>query len=115
MERPAASCVNRHRTPALSVGWRYLEFARDADEPAIRARMMKLARNLGWLSSAELRAELVQMMRDRLLQNVVGPGDVELFCLLNRSGELDDRTGEVLEALRGTVREKLEIANPNWF
>ena len=29
---------------------RYLEFARDADEPAIRARMVKVARNLGWLS-----------------------------------------------------------------
>src|SRR5947207_3453493 len=70
---------------------RYLEFARDADEPAIRARMMKLARNLGWLSSAELRVELVQMMRDRLLQDVVGPGDVDLFCSLNKSGELDDQ------------------------
>jgi hypothetical protein len=70
---------------------RYLEFARDADEPAIRARMMKLARNLGWLSSAELHAELVQMMRDRLVQNVVGPGDVDLFCSLNKSGELDDQ------------------------
>ena len=70
---------------------RYLEFARDADEPAIRARMLKVARNLGWLSSAELRMELAQMIRDRLLQNVVGPGDVDLFCSLNKSGELDDQ------------------------
>jgi hypothetical protein len=68
---------------------RYLEFARDADEPATRARMVKLARNLGWLTSAEVRAELVQMMRDRLAQNVAGPGDVELFCSLNKNGELD--------------------------
>src|SRR5947208_1032621 len=70
---------------------RYLEFARDADEPAIRARMVKVARNFGWLSSAELRAELVQMMRDRLAQNVVGPGDVDLFCSLNKNGELNDQ------------------------
>ena len=68
---------------------RYLEFARDADEPATRARMVRLARNLGWLSSVEVRAELVQMMRDRLRQNVVGPGDVDLFCSLNKNGELD--------------------------
>ena len=70
---------------------RYLEFARDADEPAIRARMVKVARNLGWLSSAELRAELVQMMHDRIAQNVVGPGDVDLFCSLNKNGELNDQ------------------------
>jgi hypothetical protein len=70
---------------------RYLEFARDADEPATRARMVKLARNLGWLSSAELRTELVQMIRDRLAQNVVGPGDVDLFCSLNKNGDLDDQ------------------------
>src|SRR5205823_4796758 len=44
-----------------------------------------------WLSSAELRAELVQMMRDRLAQNVVGPGDVDLFCSLNKNGELNDQ------------------------
>ena len=70
---------------------RYLEFARDADEPAVRARMVKVARNLGWLSSAELRAELVLMMRDRLAQNVVGPGDVDLFCSLNKNGDLNDQ------------------------
>ncbi|HEY3179893.1 MAG TPA: hypothetical protein VGL25_13535 [Casimicrobiaceae bacterium] len=74
---------------------RYLEFARDADEPAIRARMMKVARNLGWLSSTELRAELMQMVRDRLAQNVVGPGDIDLFCSLNRNGELDDQRDQL--------------------
>ncbi|HYT98590.1 MAG TPA: hypothetical protein VEO36_14805 [Casimicrobiaceae bacterium] len=83
----ALDAIARDRTARQ----RYLEFARDADEPAIRARMMKLARNLGWLSSAELRVELVQMMRDRLLQDVVGPGDVDLFCSLNKTGELDDQ------------------------
>ena len=29
---------------------RYLEFARDADQPAVRARMIRLASRLGWLS-----------------------------------------------------------------
>src|SRR5438105_10225801 len=68
---------------------RYLEFARDADEPAVRARMIKLAHGLGWLSRDEFRAELAQMMHDRMAQNAVGPGDVDLFCGLNDNGELD--------------------------
>jgi hypothetical protein len=32
-----------------------------------------------------------------------------------RAGALDDRFDETLDALRATTREKLEIANPNWF
>jgi len=35
---------------------RFIDFARDADEPAVRARMIALARNLGWLSPTEQRA-----------------------------------------------------------
>jgi hypothetical protein len=45
---------------------RYLEFARDADEPAVRARMLALARGLGWLTPAEQRAELMRMFGERL-------------------------------------------------
>src|SRR5205823_12409057 len=45
---------------------RYLEFARDADEPAVRARMIKLAHALGWLSRDEVRVDLVQIMHDRM-------------------------------------------------
>src|SRR5438874_3634562 len=66
---------------------RYLAFARDADEPAVRTRMLKLAHTLGWLSTPDLRAELVGMMRDRIAQHAVGPADIELFCSLNRAGE----------------------------
>jgi hypothetical protein len=45
---------------------RYLEFARDADQPAVRARMLKLARSLRWLSPDDERAELTALIRDRL-------------------------------------------------
>jgi hypothetical protein len=65
---------------------RYLDFARDADQPATRARMMKLAHSLGWLSPAELRAELMQMFvagRDAVSCRV------DLACLLNEGRELD--------------------------
>src|SRR6202049_178918 len=68
---------------------RYLEFARDADLPAVRARMVELARSLGWLSAADQRAELTRMIGDRLTANTVGSADVDLVCALNKDHELD--------------------------
>jgi len=68
---------------------RYLDFARDADQPAIRARMIGLAANLGWLSPAEKRAELMRMIGDQLASNAVSPAEVDLACTLNKDHELD--------------------------
>jgi hypothetical protein len=68
---------------------RYLDFARDADQPAVRASMMELATHLGWLTPAEKRAELMRMIGDQLASNAVGPADVALVCTLNKDGELD--------------------------
>jgi hypothetical protein len=68
---------------------RYLEFARDADQPAVRARMMELARNLGWLSPADQRAELMRMIGDQLAGNSVSLADVDLVCALNKDHGLD--------------------------
>jgi hypothetical protein len=68
---------------------RYLDFVRDADQPAVRARMIGLAANLGWLSPAEKRAELMQMIGDQLARNAVSPAEVDLACALNKDHELD--------------------------
>jgi hypothetical protein len=68
---------------------RYLEFARDADLPAIRARMVELARSLGWLSAADLRVELMRMIGDRLAGSSVSSADVDLVCALNKDHQLD--------------------------
>ena len=51
--------------------------------------MLNLAHALEWLSADELRIELVSMMRDRMTRRAIGAADVELFCSLNRSGELN--------------------------
>jgi hypothetical protein len=75
---------------------RYLAFARDADEPAIRVRMIGLARTLGWLSPQEQRTELVELVGDLLSRGAVGPAEVELVCALNKDGEL----GPALTTLR---------------
>ncbi|HEY2967345.1 MAG TPA: hypothetical protein VGK75_03170 [Casimicrobiaceae bacterium] len=69
---------------------RYLDFARDADQPAVRARMLELAAKFGWLSPAEKRAELMQMISGQLARNAVSPADVDLVCALNKDHELDE-------------------------
>jgi hypothetical protein len=70
----------------------YLRFAEDADLPAIRARMIKLAGTLGWLSPADQRAELVRMVGDLIARGSIGATDVELICSLNDGHELDQES-----------------------
>ena len=68
---------------------RYLDFARDADQRAVRVRMLDVAQKLGWLSPTELRAEQLRMIDEMLARNDVGAGDVDLVCSLNAGHELD--------------------------
>jgi hypothetical protein len=68
---------------------RYLDFARDADQPAVRARMLAVAGSLGWLSPAEKRAELMRMIGEQLARNAVSAADVDLVCALNKDRDLD--------------------------
>ncbi|HTS21345.1 MAG TPA: hypothetical protein VMN79_05980 [Casimicrobiaceae bacterium] len=67
---------------------RFLAFARDADQPSVRARMIALAQRLGWLSPEEERAQLTTLLRERLEGNV-SPADVELACGLDDDHALD--------------------------
>ena len=48
---------------------RYLAFTRDSDEPAVRTRMLAVARTLGWLTQGELHSEYRRMIGDRLAGN----------------------------------------------
>jgi hypothetical protein len=68
---------------------RFLDFARDADQPAVRARMLAVAGSLGWLSPAEKRVELMRMIGEQLARNAVSAADVDLVCTLNKDRELD--------------------------
>ena len=86
---------------------RYLEFARDADEPAVRARMLALARGLGWLTPAEQRAELMRMFGERLARNAVGSAEVDLACSLNKGRELQ----QDLHRLQPSPAQADKVAN----
>jgi hypothetical protein len=102
IERSTASLGDAERqTPAVSqqldeiahderTQSRYLDFARNADSPVVRARMLKLAHGLGWLTPAELNAELMRTIADSLAHGTVTPADVDLACTLNKDHELDD-------------------------
>jgi len=68
---------------------RFLEFAGDADQPAVRARMIELAASLGWLTPEEKRVELLRMIGNRLARDAIGPAEVDLVCRLNKDRELD--------------------------
>ena len=90
-ERRAPSVVDALEaiTRDTAARTRYLEFARDADQPAVRARMIELAGALGWLSPSEQRAELMRMIRDELARDAIGPADVDLVCSINKEHQLD--------------------------
>jgi hypothetical protein len=69
---------------------RYLEFARDADQVVVRARMLELAQDLGWLTPEEKQAEMILMIGDQLTRNTVSAADVDQVCALNANHEYDE-------------------------
>ncbi|MEO8485970.1 MAG: hypothetical protein ABI585_06475 [Betaproteobacteria bacterium] len=68
---------------------RFLTFARDADQPAVRARMVAVARRFGWLDEEGETAELMAMIDTRLASADLGAADVDLVCRLNDDRRLD--------------------------
>jgi hypothetical protein len=87
---------------------RYLDLSRDTEDPALRVRMLALARSVGWLTAPQHRAELGRMVADVLDSDSAGYGEIDLICTLNKDRALDAeltqiRTGKALA--RVTVRE----------
>jgi len=82
--KQALAALSRDR----STHERYLSLVRDTEDPALRVRMIALARTVGWLSAAEQRAETVRMMLDMLAGGLTY-GEVDLICSLNKDRELD--------------------------
>ena len=102
LERFASSLGERERqAPEVAVALdaltrdgdaraRYLQFTRASDRPALRARLIELAADLGWLSADDKRAELMRMVGDVFARLSVTPADVDLVCRLNADRGLDD-------------------------
>ena len=92
-------------TPAKE---RFLAYARAAADPALRARLVVLAQQLGWLSEDQQRDEWVQLLADRL-QRGARASDVDLACRLGRDGTLAQGVATLREA--GCVIEEMEMAH----
>jgi hypothetical protein len=106
-EAPAVSAALSEISRDQATRARYLEFARDADEPAVRARMMALAGNLGWLSSAEVRAEVARMFDEVIARGKVSTSAVDLACTLNQDHELASE----LPRLHPTPAQAAKVSN----
>lgn len=81
---------------------RYLAFSVDVDRPPIRARMVHLARSLGWLSAEDELAEIARIAADLLATSSVGPAEVDLVCSMNADRALDGTLGRLEPALLQT-------------
>ena len=66
---------------------RYLAFARDADEATVQARMMALARTLGWLTPAQEEDEFLHMVAERMAKGGLGATEVDLVCSRHQERE----------------------------
>jgi hypothetical protein len=67
----------------------YLAATRATEDPALRIRMLALARVTGWLDDGQQKAELARMIHEVLASRAMGFGEVELICTLNRDRALD--------------------------
>ena len=68
---------------------RYLDLARDADQPAELARMIKVAHDLGWLTADERWGDLALMLGQLQARSTLGVTEVDLACTLNQDADLD--------------------------
>jgi hypothetical protein len=68
---------------------RLLDFARDAEQPSVRVRLIDLAHDVGWLSEGERHDELARMLREVLARTTLGAPEVDLACSLNKEHRLD--------------------------
>ena len=89
----AAAALNGIAADAAAKA-RWLAFARDADEPRVRARMIAVAVRFGWLSPTERDGELARLVRDMYAHPAVDTADVDLACTLTRDHALERALGD---------------------
>jgi len=81
---------------------RFLTFARESDQPAVRVRMIGVARALGWLSAPDYHAELLALIRDLLAKPSMTTSDVDVVCSMKDEQKLEGAPTE-LEASQQTA------------
>ena len=87
--RPPTAQALRTLGADASAAARYLTLTRDTRDPALRLRMISLARNIAWLDGNGELAEKRRLARDVIADPSMAFGEVELVCALNGDGALD--------------------------
>jgi len=67
----------------------FLDYARQADQPPVRVRMLNVAHDIGWLSDGERHDELASLLRELQARTVLGVPEVNFACTLNQNRLLD--------------------------
>jgi hypothetical protein len=84
----------------------YIAIVRDTQDPALRVRMIALARTVGWLTPAGERGEVAAAIADVLASGTASFGEVEMVCALN-----GDRSFDAEIARFGVARMPATAAN----
>jgi hypothetical protein len=86
---------------------RYLTLTRETSDPALRMRMIAMARRVAWLDDAGERAEVAATIVAMMARRDMGFGEVELVCGLESGAALDAEleTFHVSRLPRGTAQE----------
>jgi hypothetical protein len=74
---------------------RYLDYARGVDASSVRARMIGVAHELGWLDDDAWHAEQVHLIADLMAGPPMTTADLDVACAQNRHGELDGQLAEL--------------------
>ena len=88
-QTPAVAQALEDITGDTATRTRFLDFARAAEQPEVRVRLVNLARDLGWLSEDERWEELALMLGELQARTTVGVAEVGLACNLNQEHDLD--------------------------
>jgi hypothetical protein len=87
--RPDTARALRDVAADAAAARRFLALTRDTHDPALRVRMIAVARNIGWLDADSERAEKALLVRDVVADPAMAFGEVELVCALNADASLD--------------------------
>jgi hypothetical protein len=87
--RPDFLAVQQTLAADAATREKYLALAHETEDPALRVRMIALARDLGWLSGTQQRGELARMIGELLARGSAGFGEVDMICALNSDRALD--------------------------
>jgi hypothetical protein len=88
-QTPAVAQALEHIARDGDARTRFLDYARGAEQPPVRVRLVNLARDLGWLSEDERWQELALMLGELQARPTVGVADIGLACSLNQEHDLD--------------------------